>query len=332
MSPISGPWSANVSRTLRETLEAFASEMVTSEILMNALADGGYDAPPERADDLEDFANGSLRAEITAVLGGEVADAVIEGIGPVLIMMRRSERDTSVPRATSPSPSPSPPPSTTRPNTPTPVSQGASQGATQAPSPSVAPTVAPLPAVPSAVVRSLRPVSRPDLPSVPPARAAIPIPPTLLHGPRHLKPTKSTPPARAATPAPRPPSEPDARGTQRSHTGTDLIDLAVVTADDTLTTVLGAKFEGRRIVVGPSLAEMPRARVVLIDTRHAFEELSSTWPAARAPHVAVLWPADNRERALFEAVQPHVPRVVCAGDEAELADVVMLVTLQLTPP
>lgn len=309
---------------MRETLEAFASELVTSEILMNALADGGWDAPPERADDLEDFANGPLRSEITAVLGGEVADAVVEGLGPVLVMMRRSERDTAVPSATSTG------------------EMAVPANIAPPPGPSEVPTIAPSPAPPPPVVRALRPVSRPDLPSLPrpdfpstpPARAAIPIPPTLLHGPRHAKSVKSTPPARAATPAPRPPTEPELspRRTQRAPTGADLIDLAVVTADEALTAELATKFAGRRVVVGPALAEMPRARVVLIDTRHAFDELSSTWPAARSPHVAVLWPADSRERGLFEALQPHVPRVVCAGDEAELADVVMLVTLQLTPP
>lgn len=300
VSPISGPWSANVSRTLRETLEAFASEAVTSEILMNALADGGYDAPPERADDLEDFANHTLRAEITAVLGGEVADAVVDGLAPVLLMMRRAERSTSVPE-------------------PTPVALAAPA--------SDMPTIAPEPPLPSNV-RPLRPVSRPDLPSVPPARAVIPIPPTLLGG-RSAKLAKSTPPARPATPAPVSPEPP--RRT-RPQTGADLIDLAIVTEDPHLTREIGAKFIGRRFTVGPLLTEMPRARVVLVDVRHAFEELRATWPAGRAPHVAVLWPADSRERALFEALQPHVPRVVCAGEEAELADVIMLVTLQLTPP
>jgi hypothetical protein len=135
-----------VSRALRETLEAFATETVTSEILMNALADAGYEAPPESSSDLEEYAEGSLRAEITAVLGGEVADAVVEGLAPVLGMMKPAERDTSVP---------SPPPPAALPPSPQP---------------------------PTAVVRPLRPVSRPDLPAAPPARAAIAIPPTLLSG------------------------------------------------------------------------------------------------------------------------------------------------------
>ena len=190
-----------MSRTLRETLEAFASELVTSEILMNALLDGGYDAPPERADDLEDFANGPLRAEITAVLGGEVADAVVHGIAPVLTMMRRAERDTSVPQSTprEPAAMPREPASSTREI-----------------APSETPTIAPQPQPPP-VARALRPVSRPDLPSVPPARAAIPIPPTLLHS-RPSKTGKSTPPARAATPAPRPATHPDSpRRTQRER-------------------------------------------------------------------------------------------------------------------
>ncbi|MBX7193241.1 MAG: hypothetical protein K1X94_14400 [Sandaracinaceae bacterium] len=296
-----------MSRALRETLEAFASEIVTSEILVNALADGGYQAAPERADDLEEFAQGPLRSEITAVLGGEVADAVIEGLGPVLLLMRRSERDTAVPK-------PQPPPL---------PHQRSSSGAD-----------------PSSEVRPLRPVSRPglaaapsarpDLPPIPPARAAIPIPPLLLVGGRGRSPT-STPPARPATPSPHD-EVPPVRRTQRERviSSAGLIDLAVVTGDPQLAQEASSRFAGR-VVVGAALGELPRARVVLVDTRHALDELRTTWPVSAAPHVAVLWPADSRERALFEALQPHVPRVVCAGDEAELADVILLVTIQLTP-
>jgi hypothetical protein len=329
-----------VSRALRETLEAFASELVTSEILMNALADGGYDAPPENSADLQDFAEGPLRAEITAVLGGEVADAVVEGLAPVLGMMKRAERDTS------------------------------------APAPPAPPTaLPPSPPSPQAVVRPLRPVSRPDLPAPPPARAAIPIPPTLLSS---RPPRSTTPPSRPAM-GPRPPTNPNLRAVRsptnpgdlaavrptsspevsptrsassdhradlravrpptspgearapRPVTGVGLVDLAVVSSDPSLTAEVGARFASRRVAIGAALTELPRARVVLLDTRHALDELRATWPVASAPHVAVLWPADARERALFEALQPHVPRVVCAGDEAELSDVIMLVALQLSP-
>lgn len=313
-----------MSRALRETLEAFASELVTSEILMNALADGGYDAPPENSADLRDFAEGPLRSEITAVLGGEVADAVVEGLAPVLGMMKRAERDTSAP-------SPPAPPTALPPSPPPPHAAG--------------------------VVRPLRPVSRPDLPAPPPARAAIPIPPTLLSS---RPPRSTTPPSRAAV-GPRPPTNPHLRAVRsptnpgelaaarpttspelravaggnarasRPVTGVGLVDLAVVSSDPLLTAEVGARFARRRVAVGGALHELPRARVVLLDTRHALEELRATWPVASAPQVAVLWPADARERALFEALQPHVPRVVCAGDEAELSDVIMLVALQLSP-
>jgi hypothetical protein len=117
----------------------------------------------------------------------------------------------------------------------------------------------------------------------------------------------------------------------RPVTGVGLVDLAIVSSDPALTTTLAKRFAARRLATGSSLAELPRARVVLVDTRHAFDELRTTWPVSLAPHVAVLWPANACERALFEALQPHVPRVVCAGDEAELSDVIMLVALQLAP-
>lgn len=297
---MSGPWSTNVSRALRETLEAFASEAVTSEVLLNALADGGYDAPPERADDLRDFAHGPLHAEITAVLGAEIADAVVEGLAPVLLMMTRAERDTSNPPAPSP---------TSRPVSPVGDETG---------------------------VR-MRSTSRPELPAAgaanrsptidPPARGTVPNPPPLP-----LRRGHSTPPARPKTDAPlRPPTNPGLAPRPRAVSGAELVDLAVVTEDAGLAGEVGSRFAGRRFVVGRALAELPRARVVLVDTRHALDELRATWPVGRAPHVAVLWPATTQERAMFEALQPHVPRVVCAGDEAELGDVIMLVALQLSP-
>ena len=129
----------------------------------------------------------------------------------------------------------------------------------------------------------------------------------------------------------RPPTNPGDLRAQRPVTASGLVDLSVVTADAVLIAEVGNRFAGRRVAIGTALGELPRARVVLVDTRHALDELRTTWPVSSAPHVAVLWPAESRERALFEALQPHVPRVVCAGDEAELSDVIMLVALQLTP-
>jgi hypothetical protein len=105
--------------------------------------------------------------------------------------------------------------------------------------------------------------------------------------------------------------------------------LAVVTVDPSLRAQIGKRFESRRFAVVRSLAELPRARVVMLDARCAHPR--ETWSVSLAPRVAVLWPADLRAREQFEALQPHVPRVVCAGEEAELTDVMLLLALQLAP-
>ncbi len=97
-SAAADPWSAGAGRALRESLEAFASAAVTTDVLRHALSDAGYDAPPGRPDELAEFADGPLRAEITAVLGAEVADAVVDGLSPILAMMRRDASSSGVVR------------------------------------------------------------------------------------------------------------------------------------------------------------------------------------------------------------------------------------------
>jgi len=276
-----------VGRAVREILEAFASESVATDVLLNALADGGFEAPPETAEDLADFIHGALRAEVTAVLGGEVADAVADGLAPVLAMMRQTEREAAL--ATPPLPRPG---------------QRASR-------PDV-PAVRGLPSPP--------PVSSPPITS----RPATPAHDTLKNA--SPRPTTERAPTDPGD-SPRATSRRDVR----AITGMGLTDLAVITTDPTLAAELVLRFPGRKVVVGEALGALPRSRVVLVDTRHALDALRSTWSTSQAPQVAVLWPADARDRAYFEACQPHVPRVVCAGDEAEIADVVMLVSLQMSP-
>lgn len=92
------PWAVGAGRALRELLESFASVAVTTDILTHALSDAGYAAPPARADELAEFAEGPLRSEITAVLGSEVADAVVDGLAPILAMMRLEASDSGVVR------------------------------------------------------------------------------------------------------------------------------------------------------------------------------------------------------------------------------------------
>ncbi len=289
VSPASGPWAANVSRALREILEAFASERVAHDILANALTDGGFASPPETAEDLEDLIHGSLRTEVMAVLGDETAEAVTEGLQPVLALMRRVDSGSD----TTPAPTPAAKPAlaTSRPD------------------------LVPIRAPSNPPVTS-RPSSPPKRPSL---RAGRLRPPTGSGTPRAV-----TPPAPSRTTAS--PLLPVARPV----TGVGVTDLVVITADAALAEVIQLRFPDRNVVVVETIRALVKARVAVIDTRHALDALRETWAAGIAPQVAILWPAEMRDRSRFEALQPHVPRVVCAGDEAELADVALLVQVQLT--
>ena len=101
-------WTFGAGRALREALESFASAAVTSDILTHALSDAGFQTPPDRPDELAEFADGALRTEITAVLGAEVADAVVDGLGPIIAMMRRDASSSGVVRKKRPSASEQP--------------------------------------------------------------------------------------------------------------------------------------------------------------------------------------------------------------------------------
>jgi hypothetical protein len=288
VSPASGSWPANVGRALRETLEAFASQAVSEEILGHALADAGHEAAPETATELEEFARGSLHAEVAAVLGVEVADAVVEGLAPILGMMRRAERPTRVP----------PQPAATL----------------LPPSASTSETLRPRRLTTSSAPARLAPPTRATSGS----RSAYPLDDLRA---RHSE----EQPARASG------RMPPGLEAPRPAGGAEPLELAVVTADPNLRAEIRKRFVGRQFAVVHALAALPRARVVMLDTRRAFEDLREPWPVSVAPRVAVLWPADLSVRRQFEALQPHVPRVVCAGEEAELTDVMLLLALQLSP-
>jgi hypothetical protein len=268
-----------VSRALREVLEAFASEAVASEILVNALADGGFEKPPETADDLDDLLQGSLRTELTAVLGEEVADAVAEGLRPVLLMMRRIEA--------------APPPPLPRTQPPEPLTQRPPPGRDG---------MGTEPA-PSNVVETLPPPRAPRPPR--PSGAEL----------------VAVSPARSTSSALEP---------RRPPTFTGAADLAILTTDQVLVERVSRASPGRTVLVADGIEGLRKARVVLVDTRSALDALRAPWTIGVAPQVAILWPADTADRTRFEALQPHVPRVVCAGPEAEADDVALLVQVQLT--
>lgn len=291
VSPISGSWSANVSRALREVLEAFASDTVAADILMHALVDGGFAAPPEDADDLEDLVRGALHAEVAATLGEEVAEAVVDGMRPVIAMMRRAE-------------------------TPTPVSPSRSRSEDRE-------TAVPPP--PRAHAARTQPQEGLPIPDTRPApldpMACVEVPFTASRAPRAGR--------AASTEQPGVDAVTSTGGHRRPPSLTGAVDLALLTIDDALVERMHAQAGGHTILVADTFGSLRKARVVVVDTRHAFDALGATWGVAIAPQVVILWPADTADRVRFEALQPHVPRVVCAGEEVTPDDLALLVELQL---
>ncbi len=351
---ISDDWDASVTQALRETLEAYASPTLAVEILLGALADGGYEAPPAHVEELRDFVVGPLCSEISAVLGADTADAVRDHMAIFFRTMRtdrvelrssvtpargtpmgdvddlvgtsRSDRPSLSPRSTPPASRRIEARPTSKPDLPAIAPRPTSR-------PDL-PAVAPRPTTSEALVASVASARddapsqtttyrapEPDLPFAPRA-----LPRLSLSGPRPSPIDAMSEPR----PAPAAPA-PDARLFREPSVPTlPLVDLGVVTDDEALIERIEARFGGRIVAVGALFDGLPRARVVLLDTRHAFEALRATWPAARSPDTVLLWPAEAREGSLFQAIQPHVREVVCAGDEAELEDVVALLALQLT--
>jgi hypothetical protein len=293
---------------------------------MNALADGGYDAPPENSADLRDFAEGPLRSEITGRARGRGRRRRRGGPGA------RARHDEarrarhvgafapcSPPTALPPSPPPPHAAGVVRPP-PARLAAGpasAASGARGDPDPADAAVVSAA-ALDDAALASRRGSAPTDQPA-PPRRALADEP-----GRARRRPTDHEP--RAARRCGRQRARLAARhgrGAGRSRGG-----LLRSVADRGGGRTLRASSRRRRWCAPRAAA---RARG---PARHAARARGAACDVARrprAPQVAVLWPADARERALFEALQPHVPRVVCAGDEAELSDVIMLVALQLSP-
>jgi hypothetical protein len=286
-------------------LEAFASESVAADILVHALVDGGFETLPERADDLDDLVQGALRAEVSAVLGEDVAQAVVEGMEPVVAMMRRAETTTPLPLR----------PARERPSLP---SSERETAVPPPPSPRRDPEVDGRPA----------PDTRPA-----PAEPMIPVEmtATTLRPPRVGQSSGTDRPAsrsETASASMTGASE-SIGGRQRPPTFAGAIELALLTGDEELVELVRAHAAAHSVLVAETLSALRKARVVVVDTRHAFDALATTWSVGIAPQVAILWPADLRDRTRFEALQPHVPRVVCVGEEATREDLALLVELQL---
>lgn len=332
-------WDASVSRALYETLEAYASPAVARQVVVEALADAGYTALPHDPDELSEFLRGPLAAELDDVLGADVADAVAAHLEPMLRAMRASAGHGRDALASSRSNEGTPPAGSSR---------------------SELPAVGPHSTRPPARMLRARPTSRPDLPAIaarPTSRPGFPAVTTSPSTPpRGLAVTvsASTESARAVYPAPHPdtpfaprtlpsltiarssaepPDDACERPTREPAPRIEpLVELGVVTCDEALVATVEGHFADRAVVIGPSFDALPLSRVVLLDARFAIDALRAPWAPERSPSAVVLWPVEAHDRKLFQALQPFVERVVCAGSEASLDDVVALIKLQLTRP
>jgi hypothetical protein len=95
--PQSGTRSAQVSRTLREIVSSFAREELADELIYEALAEAGLASLPERADALREFAEVELRQAVGSALGADAADAVVNGLEPMLVVLERMDQRRSSP-------------------------------------------------------------------------------------------------------------------------------------------------------------------------------------------------------------------------------------------
>jgi hypothetical protein len=97
--PQSGTRSAQVSRTFREVVSAYATADLADELIHEALADAGLRALPERADVLRELIEVELRHAVLATLGPDAAEAVVEGLEPMLeVLDRMDQRRSAAPR------------------------------------------------------------------------------------------------------------------------------------------------------------------------------------------------------------------------------------------
>lgn len=80
-----------VSRFLRETLEAYASETVADDVLRTALGLAGLSSLPTTSLELRDLIDRHLVATSTALMGAETAEAVRQRLQPLLVVVEQIE-------------------------------------------------------------------------------------------------------------------------------------------------------------------------------------------------------------------------------------------------
>lgn len=91
VEPASGAEPLQISRFIRETLEAYASESVADEVLRTALALGRLGALPTTHAALRELVDVHLVQSTTAVMGEELAEAVRQRLLPLLALVGQME-------------------------------------------------------------------------------------------------------------------------------------------------------------------------------------------------------------------------------------------------
>ncbi len=90
--PESGAQPVQVSRFVRETLEAYASEQVADDLLRTALGMAGLDALPTASIELTRLIDVHLLHAATLALGPEPAEAIRQRLRPLLVVVSQIER------------------------------------------------------------------------------------------------------------------------------------------------------------------------------------------------------------------------------------------------
>lgn len=89
--PASGAQPVQVSRFIRETLEAYASESVADDVLRTALGLAGWSALPARSEELRELIDRHLAQAAAVVMGEEIAEAIRQRLQPLILVVSQIE-------------------------------------------------------------------------------------------------------------------------------------------------------------------------------------------------------------------------------------------------
>jgi hypothetical protein len=310
--PASGRWSAEVSRAVREALEAVATPEVAGRMLFEALSEARLSALPEQHDDLRSFVEVELAQVIHDTLGPDAYGVVHERVELVLrvlsrIELHKSDRQKSTRPPARPTLAGPTSTSDTRPPPPSPIER--SRPGIEAIDANREPSWSSLPSVPSlerwegkvrgdATLQAPLPLPRADAPRA--DRATLP------PGPPGISPSAS------ASPSTR---------------------VVLVTADARLGSSLRVRLGASatvltyRTMVELSRSPIGTVHLLLLDVR----DLSRDTELAVKPGSVLLWPASVTERDRFASKHPHLADIRFAGHDASAEDIASVISLILTP-